>query len=166
MSIQAFRIPIIAVSLSAAGLVGIVLREGYTDEAIIPTKGDVPTVGFGSTTGVKLGDRTTPPKALLRAATELDSTYEKAVKSCVKVPVSQVEYDVYVSMAYNIGSKAFCNSSIVSEANRLKYKEACGVILRYKFAAGYDCSTPGNKRCAGLWQDRLRDHAKCMSVQG
>jgi len=36
---------------------------------VIPVKGDVPTIGFGTTTGVKLGDTTTPPKALARALT-------------------------------------------------------------------------------------------------
>ncbi|WP_297832981.1 hypothetical protein [Thermomonas sp.] len=53
-----------ALTLSAAALVGIVLHEGYTDRAVIPVKGDVPTIGFGTTTDVKIGDTTTPPKAL------------------------------------------------------------------------------------------------------
>ena len=57
--------------VSAAALVGIVLHEGYTDRAVIPVKGDVPTIGFGTTTGVKLGDTTTPPKALARALTDV-----------------------------------------------------------------------------------------------
>ena len=37
--------------LSAAGFVGILTREGYTENTVIPTKGDVPTNGFGTTTG-------------------------------------------------------------------------------------------------------------------
>ena len=60
------RRTVAALTLSAAALVGIVLHEGYTDRAVIPVKGDVPTIGFGTTTGVKLGDTTTPPKALAR----------------------------------------------------------------------------------------------------
>ena len=51
------RRTVAALTLSAAALVGIVLHEGYTDRAVIPVKGDVPTIGFGTTTGVKLGDR-------------------------------------------------------------------------------------------------------------
>ena len=54
------RKTVAALTLSAAALVGIVLHEGYTDRAVIPVKGDVPTIGFGTTTGVKLGD--TPPR--------------------------------------------------------------------------------------------------------
>ena len=56
------RRTVAALTLSAAALVGIVLHEGYTDRAVIPVKGDVPTIGFGTTSGVKIGDTTTPPK--------------------------------------------------------------------------------------------------------
>ena len=54
------RITIAALALSAAGLVGLVQYEGYTDRAVIPVPGDVPTIGFGTTEGVSMGDRTTP----------------------------------------------------------------------------------------------------------
>lgn len=159
------RILIAALSLSAAGFVGIVAREGYTETAVIPTKGDVPTLGFGTTGGVKMGDRTTPVRAVQRAASELDTIYEAGVKRCVTVPLHQAEYDVYVSMAYNIGPAAFCRSSIARRANAQDYAGACQAILLYKFAAGYDCSTPGNQRCAGVWTDRLKDNARCMEAQ-
>jgi lysozyme len=155
------RTVVAALTLSAAGLVGIVTREGYTDDVIIPTKGDVPTLGFGTTTGVKLGDRTTPVRALQRAASDLDTIYEAAVKRCVKTALHQAEYDVYVSMAYNIGVNGFCGSTIVKRANEMNYVGACDAILMWKKAGGYDCSTPGNKVCSGLWKDRLKDHAKC-----
>ena len=59
-------------SLSAAGLIGLVVRESYTDKATVPTQGDRPTVGFGSTfhedgTPVQMGDTTTPVRALIKA---------------------------------------------------------------------------------------------------
>jgi len=53
------RRTVAALTLSAAALVGIVLHEGYTDRAVIPVKGDVPTIGFGTTTGVSWA---TPPR--------------------------------------------------------------------------------------------------------
>ena len=63
------RLPIAALALSAAGYVGIVGHEGYTDGAVRPLPTDVPTYGFGSTIGpdgqpVKMGDRITPPAAV------------------------------------------------------------------------------------------------------
>lgn len=158
------RIVIASLTFSALALVGLVTSEGYTDRAVIPTKGDVPTLGFGSTTGVKMGDTTTPVRALQRAQKELETVYEAGVKRCAPVPMFQHEYDVYVDMAYNIGVKAFCESSMVRELKAGRYIEACKAILMWKRAAGYDCSTPGNTRCAGLWKRRLESYEKCMEA--
>lgn len=157
------RIPILALTLSAAGFVGILQREGYSDNAIIPTKGDVPTVGFGSTEGVQLGDRTTPVAAAVRALQD-SQKYEGAMKRCVRVPLHQAEYDLYSHMAYNIGPSAFCNSTMVRRLNEENYPGACAQILEWKKFRGIDCSQP-NRVCGGLWTDRLATHAKCMDVQ-
>lgn len=159
------RIVIAALSLSAAAFVGLVVTEGYTDTAIIPTKGDVATMGFGSTTGVKMGDKTTPVRALQRAMLELDTVYEAAVKRCAPVPMHQAEYDVYVDMTYNIGAGAFCSSTMARKLRDTDYVGACQQILLWKKAAGYDCSTPGNRRCWGLWERRLQLHTQCMEAQ-
>jgi hypothetical protein len=45
------------------------------------------------------------------------------------------------------------------------YAGACKALLFYKFSAGYDCSTPGNKRCYGVWTRQIDRHSKCMGVQ-
>lgn len=158
------RSAIAALSLSAAALVGIVLKEGYTDEAIIPVPGDVPTIGFGTTGGVRLGDKTTPPKALERAFQDIEH-YEGALKQCVKVPLYQSEYDAYVGLAYNIGPTAFCHSTVVKRLNAKDYAGACEAILMWKKFRGFDCSTPGNRVCSGLWKRRLEEHAKCVEGQ-
>jgi lysozyme len=83
----------------------------------------------------------------------------------VKVPLLQAEYDAYTDLSYNIGSGAFCSSTIVKRLNAGEYVQACGAILLFKYAAGYDCSTPGNTRCAGLWTDRQRVYQQCMGAQ-
>jgi hypothetical protein len=64
-----------------------VLHGGYTDHAVIPVKGDVPTIGVGTTTGVKLGDTTAPPMALARALTDVQP-FEGVLKACVAVPLA------------------------------------------------------------------------------
>lgn len=124
------RVGIAALALSAAGLVGIVINEGYTDKAVIPIPGDVPTIGFGTTGGVKIGDRTTPPKALARALTDV-SKFEGAVKRCVRVPLHQYEYDAYIDFAYNVGETKFCGSTLVKKLNALDYEGACAEISRW-----------------------------------
>lgn len=148
-------------ALSAAGLVTIALQEGYSDKAIIPVPGDKPTIGFGTTEGVKMGDRTTPPKALARTLADMQK-YEGAIRQCVKVPLTQYEYDAYVSLAYNVGPGAFCASRLVAKLNSQEYAGACAEILRWRFYQGKDCSTAENSRlCGGLWTRRLAEAARC-----
>lgn len=160
-----FRFPIAALVLSAAAFVGITINEGYTDKAVIPVKGDVPTIGFGTTGGVKVGDTTTPPKALARALVDVQA-YEGAIKRCIKVPLTQAEYDAYTDLAYNIGPGAFCNSQIVARVNALDYVGGCEQILRWKFYQGHDCSTPDNKRlCGGIWVRRQAEAKRCRGEQ-
>ena len=154
------RAAIAVLTLSAAGLVGIVTQEGYTDKAVIPVPGDVPTLGFGTTVGVKLGDKTTPPKALARALKDVQG-YEGALRQCVKVPLHQYEYDAYLSLDYNVGPTAFCGSTLVKKANAYDYAAACAEILRWRYFGDRDCSLPGSG-CAGLWGRRQGEYSLCM----
>lgn len=142
-----------ALALSAAALVGLVMSEGYTDRAVIPIPGDVPTIGFGSTHGVKLGDTTTPPKALGRALQDVQK-FEGAVKKCVTAPLHQYEYDAYIQLSYNIGEGAFCNSTLVRKVNALDYEGGCREILRWDRAGG--------RQVPGLTKRREAEYRQCM----
>lgn len=153
------RIIIAALSLSAAGLVGIALNEGYTDTAVQPVPGDKWTNGFGTTEGVKQGDRTTPPKALARALQDVQK-YEGALKRCVKVPLHQAEYDVYVDFAYNVGPANFCSSTMVKKLNAEDYAGACAEFDRWFKFKDKDCRIASNK-CHGLVERRAKSRAKC-----
>lgn len=124
------RTQVASLALSAAALVGIVVHEGYSDRAYIPVPGDVPTIGFGTTGDVKMGDRTNPTKALQRALSDINK-FEGALKQCVTVPLFQHEYDAYLSLSYNIGSRAFCTSTLVRKLNAQDYDGACREILRW-----------------------------------
>lgn len=149
------RNQIAALSLSAAALVGIALHEGYSDKAIIPVPGDVPTIGFGTTAGVKLGDQTTPPQALARALTDIQK-FEGAIKRCVSVPLHQFEYDAYTSLAYNIGSNAFCASTLVRKLNAQDYPGACAEILRWDKFKG--------QPLPGLTNRRKQEYTLCLGT--
>lgn len=144
---------IASIVLSASALVGIVASEGYTDKAVIPVPGDVPTIGFGTTEGVKMGDATTPPKALVRALQDVQR-YEGAVRQCVTAPLHQYEYDAYVSLAYNIGTGGFCRSTLVSKLNAQDYVGACAEILRWDKFQG--------RPLRGLTLRREREYRQCM----
>ncbi|MCG9057971.1 lysozyme [Laribacter hongkongensis] len=139
-------------TLSASALGSIALRDGYRDTAYIPVPGDVPTIGFGTTEGVKMGDRITPPKALARALSDVQK-FVGALKQCVRVPLHQYEYDAFVSLAYNIGSGAFCGSTLVRKLNASDYAGACAEIDRWVYAGG--------KRLSGLVKRRAEERAQC-----
>lgn len=149
------RTALAALALSAAGLVGIALNEGYSSKAIVPVSGDVPTIGFGTTDGVKMGDTTTPPKALERALRDVQK-FEGAVKQCVTVPLAQYEYDAYISLAYNIGPTNFCGSTLVRKLNAQDYEGACREILRWDRFKG--------QPLAGLTARRQREYRQCTGA--
>ena len=141
-------------SLSAAALVSLVVSESYTDRAVIPVPGDVPTIGFGTTSGVKLGDTIKPPQALARALTDIQK-FEGALKQCVKVPLSQNEYDAYLQLSYNIGSNAFCTSTLVRKLNSGDYAGACSAIKQWDKFKG--------KPLRGLTLRREREYQLCIT---
>lgn len=149
------RLLVTVISLSAAGLVGIVTHEGYTDKAVIPIPGDVPTVGFGSTKDVRLGDTTNPVRALERAAREI-RVFEGAIKGCVKVPLAQHEYDAAVQLAYNIGSGAFCGSTVVKRWNAGDYAGGCEAFLMWVKAGG--------RVVQGLVNRRQAERRLCLGI--
>lgn len=147
------RTPIVGLGISGVALIGLLVAEGYRDHAYIPVPGDVPTIGFGTTQGVKMGDKITVPKALNRALSDVQK-FEGGIKSCVKVPLHQHEYDAYTSLAYNIGSSAFCRSTLVRKLNAGDYTEACKQILRWDNFKG--------KPLRGLTIRREKEYKQCL----
>lgn len=144
--------------LSAGGLIGIASHEGYREAAYIPVPGDIPTIGFGSTTnkdgsGVALGQRTNPVAALKRLDEHIE-VFEEAVKRCAPVPMHQYEFDAYVSLTYNIGGKAFCNSTLAKKLIAYDYEGACKEILKWDKFKGN--SLPG------LTKRRMEEYNACI----
>jgi GH24 family phage-related lysozyme (muramidase) len=155
--------------LSAAGYVGMLGYEGYTDRAVIPTQNDRPTVGFGSTfrddgSPVQMGDTITPQRAAARTLAHIAKD-EGKLKRCVTGPLNQVEYDVLVDFAYQYGVLATCESSMVREVNAGNYEAACRGYTLYRRSGGFDCSIPGNKVCAGVWKRNVARQKKCLAAQ-
>lgn len=150
------RYAIAGLSLTAAGLVGILNYEGFSETAYIPVAGDVPTIGFGSTEGVKLGDTITPEKAVERAYRDIQNA-ESAIHKCVHVPLSTSEYDAFTSLAYNIGTSAFCSSTLVKKLNAKDYEGACAEIKRWIYVKG--------KIVPGLVNRREKEYRMCMGLE-
>lgn len=142
-------------AVSSSLLVGIALHEGYTDKAVIPVPGDVPTKGFGTTKGVKMGDKTTPTRALVDLLNELNM-HSDAIKKCIHVPLAQYEFDAYSSFSYNVGSGAFCKSTLLKKLNALDYSGACKELLRW--------DRVGGRVVRGLTIRREAEYKTCMGM--
>lgn len=147
------RLQIAALTLSASALVGIALHEGYRDKAYTPVPGDVATIGFGTTEGVKQGDTISVERALVRLMQDA-SKFEQAVKRCAPVPMHAYEFSAFVSLTYNIGEGAFCSSTLVKKLNAGDYKAACEQILRWDKFKGQ--SLPG------LTKRRQQEYRMCL----
>ena len=97
--------------------------EGFRPNAYLCPAG-VPTIGYGFTEGVKLGDTITPKAASARLLIELTHVAGSVYAFC-STPVSQNQLDAMTSFAYNIGLTAFARSSVLKTHN-IGAKEACG----------------------------------------
>lgn len=142
-----------ALVLSAAALVGIAGHESYRERAYIPVKGDVPTIGYGETAGVRMGQKTTPERALVQLLASVNAHADE-IKPCITVPLSDGEWSAMVSLAYNIGSGAFCRSTLVKKLNASDYAGACAEILKWNRASG--------RVLPGLTKRRRAEYKTCI----
>lgn len=81
----------------------------------------------------------------------------------VTVPLAQHEYDALVSFSYNVGIRAFCQSTLVRKLNAGDYAGACAELLRWRFFQGKDCALPANARLyGGLGTRRQAEYRQCL----
>lgn len=153
MNPSIIRVAVTSLCVSGAGLVGIAGWEKYREVAYLPTPNDVPTVGFGETQGVKLGDKTSVDRALVQLLVSAEK-HAQGVRSCVTAPLYQYEFDAYVSLTYNIGVTNFCSSTLVKVLNAGDYTEACKQILRWNRQKGVVL--------AGLTRRREIEYRQCI----
>ena len=149
------RITVAALAVSATCLVGIATHEGYRSEAYKDTVG-IPTLGFGETAGVKMGDKTTPERALVQL---LESTekHADAIRQCIHVPLYQHEFDAYISLSYQIGAGAFCRSTLIKKLNKGDYTGACNELDKWVYAGG--------KKLPGIVKRRQKEKEMCLGIK-
>lgn len=148
-----FRIPIAIAAVSAVGASSIMMYEGYSSVAYQPLKGDLWTIGFGTTKGVKEGDVIDPLTAINAFNKDL-AAVTKEIKVCLKGEIKPYEMDAFASLAYNIGTTAFCNSTLVRKFNARDYQGACNEIRRWVYFKG--------NVVQGLVNRREQEYRVCM----
>ena len=111
------------------------------------------TIGFGTTIypngiRVKKGDTCTEAQAKAYMAYDLKK-FESTVNSAVTVPLNQNQFDALVSLAYNIGTGAFSESTLVKKLNANNIRGAADQFDVWVNAGG--------KRMQGLVNRRAKE---------
>ncbi len=78
--------------------------------------GGVPTIGWGHTKNVALGQTITEAQAEQFLSDDLAPT-ELTLNTNITVPVNQNQFDGMCSLAFNIGNNAFASSTLLKKLN-------------------------------------------------
>jgi GH24 family phage-related lysozyme (muramidase) len=120
--------------INQAGLNMIKRFEGFRPQAYICPAG-VPTIGYGSTLGVRMGDRITQQGGEDLLQRDL-VRFEKAVSDAVKVPLSSNQFSALVSFTFNVGIGAFQRSTLLKLLNQRNYQGAADQLLLWNKGGG------------------------------
>lgn len=169
------RIAAALLTISAAGFAGWMASEGYSPVPYIPTKGDLPTIGHGSTryedgSPVTLTDPAITRQRAEQLARNLMAEDEQRFRASIPgVSLYQAEYDLYLDFVGQYGIGNWRISSMRRHLQAGRYAQACDALLMWRRAGGYDCSAringKPNRRCWGVWKRQLQRHAQCIAAQ-
>ena len=127
--------------------------EGYKERAYKDSVG-IPTICYGYTDGVQMGDRKTREECDKLLVEELEEA-NAAVDRCITVELSNNQRAALVSLVYNTGPKAVCGSTIQRRLNAGQYEAGCEGILAWKYAGG--------KVLPGLVRRRQEERDLCLT---
>lgn len=113
----------------------------------------IPTVCFGETEGVKVGDRYTPQQCAEMLKNKLPR-YFNEIATCIDAPISPMTLAAFGSFSYNIGTAGFCHSGTVRKFNAGDGPGACHAMLGWVYAGG--------QFRQGLLNRREKEEKMCM----
>ncbi|MEZ2132682.1 MULTISPECIES: lysozyme [unclassified Sinorhizobium] len=132
-----------AIAAAAVALVG--GFEGLRTVAYRDPVG-IPTVCFGETRGVKMGDKYTVQQCKDMLGARLIE-FETDMRSCLSQPdkIPDKPYIAFLSFTYNLGKANFCGSTMVRKINAGDLKGACNELPKWNKAtlAGVRIVLPG-----------------------
>jgi len=108
--------------------------EGLKLSAYLDSVG-IPTIGYGHTKGVKLGDSCTEQEADAWLKEDIDATV-KNINSVVASRLTQHQFDALVSLTYNIGVGNFDHSTLLKLLNSNEFDAAAEQFKRWDMAGG------------------------------
>ena len=122
--------------VSKRGLALIQQFEGLRLKAYSDSAG-VPTIGYGSTRGVRMGDEITEAQAIELLAADVDR-HADGVRRAVNVSLNQNQFDALVSFTFNVGVGALQRSTLLRKLNAGDYTAAANELMRWVYAGGQE----------------------------
>lgn len=109
--------------------------EGFRSRAYLCPAG-VPTIGYGFTKDVKLGDVMTQDQANERLKVEVSNFAKRMhnILSQYNIDVNQNQFDALVSFAYNVGLENFINSTLFKKLMNGDFVGASNEFSKWVFA--------------------------------
>ena len=87
------------------------------------------------------------------AQLEADLTKHAIALDCVRKPLTDGQKAAFLSFAFNVGTGAFCSSTLVRKANTGDMPGACAELSKWVYAGG--------KQLPGLVKRRAAERAMC-----
>lgn len=123
----------------------------------------LPTGGYGETEGVRLGETHDEQFWSARLAKRLAEDYDAGIGKCIKVELPDSARAAAISVAYNAGVGALCNSAIVSRWNAGDVRGGCEAIRGWRVGS-HPRGPNGPLVIQRGLQNRRNDEAKlCLS---
>lgn len=143
-----------SVAVGAAAIALVATWEGLRTKAYLDAV-KVPTVCFGETRGVKLGDQYTVQQCKDMLGNRLVE-FEAGMRKCLKNPdaIPDGPYIAALSLSYNIGTGGFCRSSVRRLLDAGQIRQACDAFRNFTRAGGM--------RLQGLVNRREAERAICL----
>ena len=141
-------------AVGAAAIALVAGWEGLRTKAYLDAV-KIPTVCFGETRGVKMGDQYTVQQCKDMLGNRLVE-FEMGMRKCLRNPDSIPDgpYIAALSLSYNIGTGAFCRSSVRKLLDAGQIRQACDAFRKFIRAGGM--------RLQGLVNRREAERAICL----
>ncbi|WAX24063.1 putative lysozyme [Xanthomonas phage P4] len=134
-------------------------HEGVRYAAYLDT-GRVPTICYGHTKGVAMGMTATKAQCDKWLIEDLQIA-QQGVRKHLKAPVNRNQIDAYTDFVFNVGEKAFADSTMLRKANAGDREGSCKEFLRWVYVGKLDCRL-SSSRCSGIPKRRDAEFALCL----
>lgn len=114
----------------------------------------VPTICYGETRGVQMGDTATLPECQSMLAKGV-AEFAEGIRPCLPQVLPDKTRAAFISAAYNVGIAGFCGSSMSRRAKAGDLRGACDALLMWNKAGG--------KVVRGLTRRREAERELCLA---